>query len=176
MAPFHQPHVNWPSLTIRLHRDNPTNSGLVPFDVSPSSKNSEATINQPRTPLQLCSRSARSFIINVRLDDPSKVFPTLVDSGASSTFVSNQLDLWCNDLNRPLKLQLFDGSPAMTRITQYHDNTLTLDNNLQFQAWLLITQLLPPTPIMLGLPWLQDVNPNIDWKDLTMQFLAPKQV
>ncbi|KAG5349782.1 hypothetical protein C0989_001887 [Termitomyces sp. Mn162] len=62
----------------------------------------------------------------------------------------------------------------MTRITQYHDNTLTLDNDLQFQAWLLITQLPPLTPIVLGLPWLQDVNPDIDWKDLTMQFPSPE--
>ncbi|KAG5350744.1 hypothetical protein C0989_009431 [Termitomyces sp. Mn162] len=27
---------------------------------------------------------------------------------------------------------------------------------------------------MLRLPWLQDVNPDIDWKDLTMQFPGPK--
>ncbi|KAG5734849.1 hypothetical protein E4T56_gene642 [Termitomyces sp. T112] len=102
------------------------------------------------------------------------VFPALVDSGASGTFVSNQLDLWCNDLDRPLKLQLFDGSPTTTRITQYHDNTLTLNNDLQFQVRLLVTQLPPPTPIMLRLPWLQDINPDIDWKDLTMQFPGPK--
>ncbi|KAG5329301.1 hypothetical protein C0989_009965 [Termitomyces sp. Mn162] len=168
------PRIDWPSLTLRLDWDNPTNSRLVPFDVSPSSENSKATINQPWTPLQLRSRSARSFIINVQLDDPSKVFPALVDSSASGTFVSNQLDLQRNDLDRPLELQLFEGSPAMTRITQYHDNTLTLDNDLQFQAWLLVTQLPLPTPIVLGLPWLQDINPNIDWKDLTMQFPSPK--
>ncbi|KAG5718806.1 hypothetical protein E4T56_gene2699 [Termitomyces sp. T112] len=65
-------------------------------------------------------------------------------------------------------------SPTTTRITQYHDSTLTLDNDLQFQVWLLVTQLPLPTPIVLGLPWLQDVNPDIDWKDLTMQFLSPK--
>ncbi|KAG5349305.1 hypothetical protein C0989_004755 [Termitomyces sp. Mn162] len=162
------PCIDWPSLTLRLDRDNPTDSGLVPFDVSPSSKNSEATIDHPRTPPQLCSRSAQSFIINVRLDDSSKVFPALVNSGASSTFVSNQLGLWHNDLDRPLELQLFDRSPAITRITQYHNNTLTLDNDLQFQARLLITQLPPPTPIVLGLLWLQDINPDINWKDLTM--------
>ncbi|KAG5729125.1 hypothetical protein E4T56_gene3197 [Termitomyces sp. T112] len=102
------------------------------------------------------------------------VIPTLVDSSASGVFISNQLDLQCNDLDKPLKLQLFDGSPATTRITQYHDNTLTLDNNLQFQAQLLITQLPPSTPIVLGLPWLQDVNPDINWKNLTMQFPGPK--
>ncbi|KAG5734840.1 hypothetical protein E4T56_gene653 [Termitomyces sp. T112] len=145
-------------LTLRLNWDNPTDSRLVPFDVSPSSKNSEATINHSWTPLQLRSRSAWSLIINVQLNNPSKVFPTLVDSSASGTFVSNQLSFQCNNLNRPLKLQLFDGSPTTTRITQYHNNTLTLDNDLQFQAWLLVTQLPLLTPI----------------KDLTMQFPGPK--
>ncbi|KAG5349188.1 hypothetical protein C0989_005413 [Termitomyces sp. Mn162] len=62
----------------------------------------------------------------------------------------------------------------MTRITQYHNNTLTLDNDLQFQAQLLVTQLPPSTPIVLGLPWLQDINPDINWKNLTMQFPGPK--
>ncbi|KAG5723577.1 hypothetical protein E4T56_gene18117 [Termitomyces sp. T112] len=128
------PRVDWPSLTLRLNRDNPTNSGLVPFNVSPPSENSETTINQPRTPLQLRSRSARLFIIYVRLGSSLQILPALIDSGASSVFVSNQLDLRRNDLDKPLKLQLFDGSLATTRIMQYHDNTLTLNNDLQFQA------------------------------------------
>ncbi|KAG5329545.1 hypothetical protein C0989_009511, partial [Termitomyces sp. Mn162] len=110
------PCIDWPSLTLCLDQDNPTDSGLVPFNVSPPSKNSETMINQPRTPPQLCSRSARLFIIYVRLGGSLKVLPALVDSGASSVFVSNQLDLQCNDLNKPLKLQLFDGSPTTTRI------------------------------------------------------------
>ncbi|KAG5733079.1 hypothetical protein E4T56_gene3539 [Termitomyces sp. T112] len=116
--------------------------------------NSKTTIDHFQTPPQLRSRSA---------------------CGASSTFVSNQLGLQCNDLDKLLELQLFNRSPAMTRITQYHDNTLTLDNDLQFQAQLLVTQLPLPTPIMLGLPWLQDINSNINWKNLTMQFPGPKR-
>ncbi|KAG5348883.1 hypothetical protein C0989_007440 [Termitomyces sp. Mn162] len=168
------PRVDWPSLTLRLDRDNPTNSRLVPFDVSPPSKNSKTTINQPWAPLQLCSRSAWSFVIYVQLGGLLKVLPALIDSSASGVFVSNQLDLRHNDLDKPLKLQLFDGSPAMTRIMQYHNNTHTLDNDLQFQARLLVTQLPPSTPIVLGLPWLQDVNPDINWKNLTMQFPSPE--
>ncbi|KAG5733974.1 hypothetical protein E4T56_gene7440 [Termitomyces sp. T112] len=146
----------------------------VPFDVSPSSKNSKTTIDHPWTPLQLHSRSAWSFVINVQLNGLPKVLPALIDSGASGTFVSSQLDLQHNNLNKPLKLQLFDGSPAMTGITQYHNNTLTLDNDLQFQAQLLITQLLLLTLIVLGLLWLQDINPDIDWKNLTIQFPGPE--
>ncbi|KAG5725136.1 hypothetical protein E4T56_gene10241 [Termitomyces sp. T112] len=115
-----------------------------------------------------------SSATNNFIDESLAVFPALVDSGASGTFVSNQLSLRRNDLNKPLELQLFDRSPTTTRITQYHDNTLTLDNDLQFQAWLLVTQLPPLTPIVLRLSCLQDINPNINWKDLTMQFPGPK--
>ncbi|KAG5329353.1 hypothetical protein C0989_009600 [Termitomyces sp. Mn162] len=86
-------HVDWPSLTLRLDRDNPTDSGLVPFDVSPPSENSETTIDQPWTPPQLRSRSARSFVIYVRLGGSLKVLPALVDSGTSGVFISNQLNL-----------------------------------------------------------------------------------
>ncbi|KAG5335036.1 hypothetical protein C0989_002421 [Termitomyces sp. Mn162] len=156
------PHIDWPSLTLHLDWDNPTDSGLVPFNVSPSSKNSGTMINHPQTLLQLCSRSIQSFIINVQLNSLPKILPALVDSSTSSTFVSSQLDLQYNNLNQPLELQLFNRSPAMTGITQYHDNTLTLNNDLQFQAWLLVTQLLLLTPIVLRLSWLQGVNPDIN--------------
>ncbi|KAG5335804.1 hypothetical protein C0989_000281 [Termitomyces sp. Mn162] len=99
--------------------------------------------------------------------------PTLVDSGASSIFVSKQLDLLHNTLNRPLKLQLFNGSPASTGITQYHNSALILNNDLEFQVWILITQLLESTLIVLGLPWLQDVNSDIDWRNLTIPPQTP---
>ncbi|KAG5732684.1 hypothetical protein E4T56_gene16814 [Termitomyces sp. T112] len=98
------PHVDWPSLTLRLDWDNPTNSGLVPFDVSPPSKNSKTTIDQPWTPPQLHSRSAQSFVIYVQLGNSLKVLPALVDSGTSGVFVSNQLNLRRNNLDKPLKL------------------------------------------------------------------------
>ncbi|KAG5335392.1 hypothetical protein C0989_001253 [Termitomyces sp. Mn162] len=98
------------------------------------------------------------------------VLPALIDSGAFSTFVSSQLNLFHNTLEKLLKLQLFGRSPASTEIIQFHDNALTL----RFQVWLLATQLAESTLIMLRLSWLQDINPDIDWKNLTMQFLGPK--
>ncbi|KAG5334671.1 hypothetical protein C0989_003212 [Termitomyces sp. Mn162] len=167
-------HINWPSLTLCLDQNNPTDSRLVPFNVSLSSENSKTMINYLQTSSQLCSRSMQFFVINVQLNGSPKILSTLIDSSASGIFVSSQLDLQCNNLDKPPKLQLFDESPATTGITQYHDNTLTLDNDLQFQAWLLITQLPLSTPIMLRLPWLQDINPDIDWRNLTMQFPSPK--
>ncbi|KNZ78644.1 hypothetical protein J132_11085 [Termitomyces sp. J132] len=151
---FTNSHIDWPSLILCLDWDNPTNSGLVPFDVSPPSENPKSVIDQSWTPPQLCLRSAWLFVINVRPNGLPQVLPTLVNSGTSSAFISSQLNLQHNDLNKPLKLQLFDRSPAMTGVTQYYDNTLTLNNDLWFQAWLLITQLPPLTPIMLRLLWM----------------------
>ncbi|KAG5731783.1 hypothetical protein E4T56_gene1564 [Termitomyces sp. T112] len=86
--------------------------------------------------------------------DITHFLPTLVNNRACGTFASNQLNLLHNIFDKPLKLQLFDGSPALTRITQYYDSTLTINNKLRFQ--------------------LQDVNSNINWKDLSMWFPGPK--
>ncbi|KAG5350005.1 hypothetical protein C0989_000742 [Termitomyces sp. Mn162] len=113
-------------------------------------------------------------LLVTKLHPSASVLPTLINSGISSTFISSQLNLQYNNLDKLLKLQLFDRSSTTTRITQYHDTILTLDNDLQLQAWLLITQLPLLTPIVLGLLWLQDVNPDMDWKNLTIQFPSPK--
>ncbi|KAG5730374.1 hypothetical protein E4T56_gene11599 [Termitomyces sp. T112] len=128
-------------LTLHLNQDSLTNSGPVPFDVSLHSKDSEGTNDAPQTLLQLCLKST---------------------CRASSIFISKQLNLLHNTLDKPLKLQLFDASSALAGITQYHDSTLTLSNKLKFQVWLLVTQLPESTPIVLELSWLQDGNPNIN--------------
>ncbi|KAG5337162.1 hypothetical protein C0989_010447, partial [Termitomyces sp. Mn162] len=101
---------------------------------------------------QLLLKSAQLFIINVSLNDFLMVLPTLINSRAFSTFVSKQLDLPHNTLNKLLEFQLFDQSPASSGITQYHNSALTLNNNFRFQVWLLAIQLLELTPIVLGLP------------------------
>ncbi|KAG5732447.1 hypothetical protein E4T56_gene8398 [Termitomyces sp. T112] len=151
MAPHHNPCIDWPILTLHLNWDSLPDSVPVLFNISTCSQEVEYTINIPWTPLQLCSKSTQSFIIIVQLGNSSAILPALVDSRASSIFISKQLNFLHNTLNTPLKLQLFDGSPVLTGITQYHDNSLMLNNNLRFQ----------------------DINPNINWKSLTMQFPGP---
>ncbi|KAG5729729.1 hypothetical protein E4T56_gene1016 [Termitomyces sp. T112] len=139
------PHIDWPSLTLHFNWDNSTNSRLVPFDVSLPSKNSETAIDQPQTPPQLC------------LSLP-KVLPALIDNSASSTFVAVK-----------------STSDAMTST-----NPLSSNSSMEAppQQGSLNTTMIPSsstmTYIVLGLLWLQDVNPDIDWKNLTMQFPGPE--
>ncbi|KAG5349468.1 hypothetical protein C0989_003610 [Termitomyces sp. Mn162] len=137
------PHIDWSSLTLCLDQNSLTDSGPVPFDVSLPSKHPEGMTNASWTLLQLCSKSTWSFIINIWLDGSLIVLPALVNSSTCGTFISNQLDFHHNNLDKPLKLQLFDRSPTSTGITQYHNNALILDNNSRFQVWLLVTQLSP---------------------------------
>ncbi|KAG5716668.1 hypothetical protein E4T56_gene16364 [Termitomyces sp. T112] len=143
LAPQYLQHLSTPIL-LKLSDGNPTSAGNIthfPFNVSPLYKGSKGTPGVLQTSSQLHSKSTQLFVINVWLDDSPTVLHTLVNSGASGIFVSNQLDLFHDILNKILKLQLFDRSPASTGITHYHNNALTLNNNLRFQVWLLVTQL-----------------------------------
>ncbi|KAG6898329.1 hypothetical protein C0993_006974 [Termitomyces sp. T159_Od127] len=89
-------------------------------------------------------------------------------------FVSDQLNLTHNSLDKLLELQLFDGKPTTAGpITKTHSSSIVLDNGLWFLVNLLIMQLLDTTSIMLGLPWLHDFNLDIDWRDFTMKFPGP---
>ncbi|KAG6876810.1 hypothetical protein C0993_000297 [Termitomyces sp. T159_Od127] len=69
------------------------------------------------------------------------------------------------------ELQLFNGKPTTTGpIIKKHCSSIVLNNVLWFLVDFLVTQLLGTTSIMLGLLWLCNINPNIDWRDLTMKF------
>ncbi|KAG5723907.1 hypothetical protein E4T56_gene9795 [Termitomyces sp. T112] len=80
------PHVNWPNLTLCLDWDNPTNSELVPFDVSPSSENSKTMIDHSWTPLELHSRYSPPSLTAAPL-----VPSSAVDLTSNATTLTNSL-------------------------------------------------------------------------------------
>ncbi|KAG6898333.1 hypothetical protein C0993_006959 [Termitomyces sp. T159_Od127] len=84
-----------------------------------------------------------------------------------------------NNLVTPQKSSppsLTPGPPACFKpttaktITKIHLSSIVLNNGLWFSVNLLVTQLLETTPIMLELPWLCDINADINWRDLTIKF------
>ncbi|KAG6875186.1 hypothetical protein C0993_010442 [Termitomyces sp. T159_Od127] len=152
---FTSPCINWQNLT--LHFDHQAVEYLEPilFNVTTSI----SIADHPHTPLQLHSKSTQLFVLNAQLGKSPQVLTALVDSGATGTFVSDQLNLIHDLLNRSMELQLFDGKPTTAGpITKTH----THNNGLQFLVHLLVTQLSEVTPIVLGLLWLCNVNPNIN--------------
>ncbi|KAG6883086.1 hypothetical protein C0993_007898 [Termitomyces sp. T159_Od127] len=81
------------------------------------------------------------------------------------------LDLTYDPLDKLLELQLFDSKPTTTEpITKTHSSSIVLNNGLWFLVNLLVMQLLETTSLVLELLCLHDINPDINWKDLTMKF------
>ncbi|KAG6876051.1 hypothetical protein C0993_005951 [Termitomyces sp. T159_Od127] len=147
-------YIDWWNLTLHFDCQATEHPEPIPFDVTTP----VSATDHPHTPPQLCSKSTWSFVLNARLGESPQILTALIDSGATRT---------------PMELQLFDGKPTIARpITKSHTSSITLNNGLQFLVHLLVTQLPEVTPIVLGLLWLHDVNPDIDWKDLTMKFLS----
>ncbi|KAG6878858.1 hypothetical protein C0992_007062 [Termitomyces sp. T32_za158] len=137
----------------------------VPFELPtspPAPQDPGAPSKESPTHSPLHSSSGQSFIINTRLGDSTEILPALINSRATKTFISDRLALPYQDIDKPLELQLFNKHPAPSGpITKSHSSTLTLDNGLQFPINFLVTALHKSAPIVLGLPWLCEVNPEI---------------
>ena len=102
-------------------------------------------------------------------------YNTLIDSGASRPFIDVSIAEKhpenATELESPLVLELFDGQPSSAgEITHLYRDTISFEDGTIQVVTFYITKLHPTAPIVLGLSWLRDVNPIIDWKDLTVTF------
>jgi hypothetical protein len=133
-----------------------------------------------RASLAISSVSVRSFLLHISLPhDPSRFFNALIDSGATENFISTSLSLQLSQsrqcLPTPIPLELFDGEPTSSGdITHANHTMITFANGLPFPIRLYETKLHPAGPIVLGLPWLWQENPDIDWEVLTLRFRKHK--
>lgn len=74
-------------------------------------------------------------------------------------------------LEKPIDLYLFDGEPATSgQITHELRTTICFRDGTEHPVRFLVTQLHSSAPIVLGLPWLQEWNPDINWRDMTLNF------
>jgi transposase InsO family protein len=115
------------------------------------------------------------FQVKISLSNNLKTFtnvpPALLDSGADDNFMSPEcaksLGLQLSPLASCVSLQIADGSsiPAVTHETE--NLTLKIGNDVTTIRFL-IAEL--NHPIILGLPWLRQFNPKIDWKTKTLEF------
>lgn len=95
----------------------------------------------------------------------------MVDSGATGIFIDKDFcrhhGITTVKRNRPTRLILFDGSKA-DLITHQVRGRITvngIDQDLVFEVTRLSTY-----PIVLGLPWLKEFNPTINWKEEEILF------
>lgn len=90
----------------------------------------------------------------------------MVDSGASALFINRryvtQHKMVQQELPNPIKVHNIDGTLNKTgTITHYVRLRLTVGDHREM-AEFLVTEI-GPEDIILGLPWLRRVNPEIDW-------------
>ncbi len=97
----------------------------------------------------------------------------MIDSGATGIFID---ETFCQNYkiptvkrNRPIKLTLFNGTSAGDITRQVKADLLIGDNK---QALVFEVTKLSNFPIVLGLPWLKEFNPTINWEEEEIVFAA----
>ncbi|OMH80166.1 Retrotransposon-derived protein PEG10, partial [Zancudomyces culisetae] len=122
------------------------------------------------------SQPSQQLIINITLRIGKFKLKTnaMVDTGATGYFMdsqfakNNRIQNYIKQI--PTKVEFIDGSenPSGPITTETQVLSLTINNHHEF----IIFDLLPikHANIILGLPWLYEHNPLIDWRDSTILF------
>ncbi|KAG6872044.1 hypothetical protein C0995_013633 [Termitomyces sp. Mi166 len=114
---------------MALDQSSSPSTSIIPFHFFPCSN---PTLTTSASLRQLHFSLARFFIIEVTLQSTSATHAALIDSSATGTFVSSKLAL---PIGEPIKLQLFDGTPAASGlITNHYSGIISLANGLNFSA------------------------------------------
>src|ERR1700728_3731798 len=114
-------------------------------------------------PIQITSDNGRGM----------EIAEALLDSGASGKFIdenyARDIRAEKKDLRNPIKVYNVDGTPnKQGTITQYVELYLTIHERKRKQR-LLVTGL-GRQRIILGYPWLKEMNPLIDWEKGTLEW------
>ena len=110
--------------------------------------------------------------ISLRANKKVFQFNALIDSGAEGSFIhSNTVrenNIPTHPLKQPILVKNVDGSQNKEGIiSQYVWKPLQLGNRVAYTQLLVTT--IGKEEIILGLPWLQKTNPQIDWAQSTIQ-------
>src|SRR6266481_3865749 len=108
----------------------------------------------------LNSQSEVSFLIPLQIPSIPNPITALIDSGATSSFIDSSLAslpiFVPTAFAQPITLCLFDSKPAtLGFIPQSISTPVQFSDNSSQTLNLLVTQLHPSVPVVLGLPWLQ---------------------
>ena len=116
--------------------------------------------------------------INVTLKGKENVkTKALIDSGAGGQFINKNFVLRHNIRTKPIKkpINVFnvDGTPNKNpTITRYADVRITTGAETSMER--LLVAALGKETIILGFPWLQNNNPNINWKTGRIRIPEPR--
>jgi len=100
----------------------------------------------------------------------------MIDCGATALFLDHDFvtrnHITTFPLKHPIELYNIDGTPnSAGRITHFARLRLSVDSLDEWTDFLVTD--LGGEDVILGLPWLRDVNPAIDWKDGLLRIPSP---
>ena len=101
----------------------------------------------------------------------------MVDCGATALFVDNEFvkqhHLRTFQLRRPLHIFNIDGTSNQAgQITHFTRLALAVDGQEQWTDFLVTN--LGGEDVILGLPWLQKTNPQVDWEKGRLSVKTPR--
>ncbi|THG95850.1 hypothetical protein EW145_g7892 [Phellinidium pouzarii] len=114
--------------------------------------------------------------VQVKVYGQTVLSNALIDSGAEGKFINSKFiakhHIPVQKLIKPIPVHNVDGTPNQSgTITHYTLRPLLFRNKLTL-AFLLVTSL-GKEDIILGLPWLKQHNPIINWKEGTISISKP---
>src|SRR6266576_3814410 len=120
----------------------------------------------------VCSISNRriSIPIMVETNDNTERFTALIDCGAEGLFIDKGIShKWQKQKTKPTKVQNIDGTPNIEgEITEQSLITFNMNGKCMTE-WFSITAL-GNQKFILGLPWLEKHNPDVNWQTMTLEF------
>ena len=135
----------------------------------------DLTLNVNRTDLHLST--VPIFTITSVLYPQNKgilIKETLVDSGASSCFIDEDLvtkfKISTLKRNFPVSVEMIDGQEISSGFVERITTTLRLEINDHSEEISFNVIKSPKYPIVLGMTWLVTHNPDVDWKKRSIQF------
>src|SRR6266550_2240433 len=101
----------------------------------------------------------------------------LIDSGAEGKFVDGTIVKWKNviRLKKPITVRNVDGTHNEMGKIRYKTKICYNVKQNQFEDWFYITKL-GDQKVILGLPWLKQVNPEINWSTGTVSFPEERSI
>ena len=96
----------------------------------------------------------------------------MIDSGATALFISHRFvqkhRVYKHQLGRDIPLYNIDGSKNKAgSLTHFVRLRLLMGDREQWLEFLVTD--LGPEDVVLGLPWLRQTNPDIDWQEGTLE-------
>jgi hypothetical protein len=124
-------------------------------------------------------KSKPLLTVQIKPKNQADTFPSLIDSGATANFISptlvEKLKILKISLNNPRLIRMLDGTTPKTGKV-WHKAHLEFEcQGLPTSGDFLICPI-GENQVILGMPWLKNQNPSIDWREQTLTLPEKAQI